>query len=126
MEYVDLLGKPFEWGGRGPDSFDCYGLCIELAKRNGQMIPDCAWSEEPEQIAALVEETETKGFTRVEIPKLGDFVGFMLRPPFVSHIGYMLNQYEFLHITRGTRVTRERVDHITWSRKVAGYYRWNG
>ncbi len=24
------LGKPFKAGGRGPDAFDCYGLCIDV------------------------------------------------------------------------------------------------
>lgn len=126
MNYIDLLGKEFEWGGRGPERFDCYGICIELARRNGQIIPDSAWAEEPERIALLVEETEEKGFTRVDVPQAGDFVGFMLRPPFVSHIGYMVTQHEFLHITKGTRVSRERIDSLQWQRKVAGYYRWNG
>jgi cell wall-associated NlpC family hydrolase len=124
MTYIDLLGKPFVWGGRGPEGFDCYGLCIEMAKRNGQVIPDSAWSEDPALIAALVEETEEKGFVRVDAPQAGDFVGFMLRPPFVSHIGYMLNQHEFLHITKGTKVSRERIDSLLWQRKVAGFYRW--
>ena len=26
------LGKPFKAGGRGPDAFDCYGLCIDVYK----------------------------------------------------------------------------------------------
>jgi cell wall-associated NlpC family hydrolase len=124
--YIDLLDKPFQWGGRGPDSFDCYGLCIELARRNGQIIPDSAWAEEPYKIEELVEQTADKGFISIDVPRAGDFVGFKIRPPFVSHIGYMVNQYEFLHITKGTRVSRERLDSLLWQRKIAGFYRWNG
>lgn len=124
MEYIDLLGKSFAWGGRGPDHFDCYGLCIELARRNGQSIPDSVWSEEPAEIDALMSQYETKGFIKVETPQAGDFVGFRLRPPYMSHVGMMLNQYEFIHITKGTKVSRERVDSLQWNRKVAGYYRW--
>lgn len=124
MNYIDLLGKPFKWGGRGPSEYDCYGLCIELASRNGQDIPDSAWAEEPSDICRLVKETERKGFIKVTDPQSGDFVGFMLRPPFVSHIGYMINDFEFLHITKGTRVSRERLDSLQWNRKIAGFYRW--
>lgn len=124
MNYVDLLGKAFEWGGRGPASYDCYGLCMELARRNGQQIPDSIWAEDPARIAELVSATEAKGFVRVSSPQAGDFVGFVLRPPFVSHIGYMVSDIEFVHITSGTRVTRERLDSLQWERKIAGYWRW--
>jgi cell wall-associated NlpC family hydrolase len=126
IEYVDLLGKPFQWGGRGPDAFDCYGLCIELAKRNGQIIPDSAWSEEPEEINELLELGYKRGFAMVLTPQVGDFVTFKLRPPFVSHVGMIVNTspLEFVHITKGTSVSRERIDSIVWNRKLAGYYRW--
>lgn len=124
MMYLDLLDKPFMWGGRGPEYFDCYGLCMELARRNGQIIPDSIWSEDPAMIDELVAATEMKGFEKVDSPQSGDFVGFMLRPPYVSHIGYMLNETDFIHITRGTRVTRERINSLQWQRKIAGFYRW--
>ena len=126
MEYIDLLGKPFEWGGRGPGSFDCFGLCMELARRNGQEIPDSVWSEDPAEIDELLTEGRKRGFAPVESPQAGDFVTFRLRPPFVSHVGMMINQHEFIHITKGTRVTRERLNSLLWNKKIAGYYRWNG
>jgi cell wall-associated NlpC family hydrolase len=126
MNYIDLLGKTFKWGGRGPDHFDCYGLCIELAKRNGQEIPDSAWSEEPAEIDALLEVGYKRGFQLVNKPETGDFVTFKIRPPFVSHVGIIVNTMplEFVHITKGTRVSRERIDSLQWINKVAGYYRW--
>ena len=30
-----LVGKPYIWGGQGPDGFDCSGLCIELYQSGG-------------------------------------------------------------------------------------------
>lgn len=126
ITYVDLLGKEFTWGGRGPESYDCYGLCIELAKRNGQEIPNSAWSEKPEEIDALLEVGYKKGFVKVDVPEVGDFVTFKLRPPFVSHVGVIINTtpVEFLHITKGTKVSRERIDSLIWIKKLAGFYRW--
>ena len=36
----DLIGKPYEGGGRGPDSYDCYGLVVEVESRMGRRVPD--------------------------------------------------------------------------------------
>jgi len=112
------------WGGRTLAGMDCYGLCLELARRDGVILPDAIWAEAPEEIEKIVNETELKGFTKADKPQPGDLVGFMLRPPFVSHIGYMVSEYEFIHVTKGTRVTRERLDSLQWNRKIAGFYRW--
>lgn len=39
-KYMDLLGKPWEANARGPDKFDCWGVCIEYYKRLGIALPD--------------------------------------------------------------------------------------
>lgn len=31
----DLIGKPYELGSTGPDSFDCFGLAVEVLDRLG-------------------------------------------------------------------------------------------
>ena len=36
----DLVGLPYSRGGQGPDSYDCYGLCIEVCKRAGIELPN--------------------------------------------------------------------------------------
>ena len=33
--YDDLIGKPYEPHGTGPEAFDCWGLCVEVLKRLG-------------------------------------------------------------------------------------------
>lgn len=38
-----LLGAPYEWCGRGPNNFDCWGLIVEIRSRIGQPIID-EWS----------------------------------------------------------------------------------
>lgn len=40
MTVDDLLGKPYMEGGRGPDSYDCYGVVIEVARRMGIELRD--------------------------------------------------------------------------------------
>lgn len=39
LAYRDLLGKPFAWGARGPDSFDCLGVVYEVLSRAGIAVP---------------------------------------------------------------------------------------
>jgi len=44
------LGKPYLWGGTGPDSFDCSGLVMEAYARAGVTIPRTSqeqWAELP-------------------------------------------------------------------------------
>ncbi|MFD7291403.1 NlpC/P60 family protein [Streptomyces sp. NPDC059863] len=51
LEYaVEQIGKPYEWGAEGPDSFDCSGLTSRAWARAGLTIPRTSqeqWSELP-------------------------------------------------------------------------------
>ena len=40
VKYADLLSANFEYGGRGPKSFDCYGLVQEMYRRKGIETPN--------------------------------------------------------------------------------------
>lgn len=48
VEYKDLLGKPFRWGARGPDAFDCWGLVMAVFRRAGVDLKDpTEYSDDP-------------------------------------------------------------------------------
>lgn len=121
-QYVDLLGSKFQYGGRGPDRFDCYGLVIELHKRLGKEVPDVRSPTEQERIASLMGDHIPvwtpcqRGTGAVMTFRIGRYV---------SHVGMMINTYQFLHIWEGANlgVAVERVDQ--WERRVAGVYRYN-
>ena len=59
--FSDLIGKPYKKNGRGPDSYDCYGICIEVCKRIGTKLPE-------------QDEIINKKFVPVDKPKLGDII----------------------------------------------------
>lgn len=42
IDFQDLIGKPYVHGARGPDAFDCWGLCAEIYRRMGRDLPDYA------------------------------------------------------------------------------------
>lgn len=123
MYYLDLLGKKFEYGAIGPDAYDCKGLMIELFKRIGVQFPAYDSSDEP----AVQSERFAEGLAKYAIPisnaETFALIMFKIRPPFISHVGMMLNPVQFIHITQGSSVTVERIDSLQWKRKIAGFYR---
>lgn len=119
----DLIGRPFVYGGRGPDSFDCYGLVMHIAKTvHGQEIPDFRSTSDQ----ALINARMASGiclWERVE-PGKGTFVLFRIGK-FISHCGYMLDAMRMIHTWESSGgVVIERVD--VWKQRTVGFYRYVG
>jgi peptidoglycan DL-endopeptidase CwlO len=76
------LGKPYVWGGSGPDSFDCSGLIYYWYNRLGVKMPRIAFQQ-----AATGQRTDIKNL----VP--GDFVGFGSD---VHHIAIYLGNNQIL------------------------------
>lgn len=125
VNYVDLLGKSFKYGACGPDSYDCKGLLMELFKRRGMFFPYYESSPDP----AIQSQRFVEGLAQyacpIDKPEAGCLVMFRVVPHCVSHIGMMLDELNFIHITKGTRVSVERIDSLVWQNKIAGYYKVN-
>lgn len=121
--FEDLLGKKFEYGGRGPDTYDCYGLCMEVYKRIGKDLPEFGFATKAEIIHEMI-KTGKEYFEKIDTPEPYCLIAFYIRYPYVSHIGVMLEPPYFIHILEKTQVTIERIDSPVWQRKIAGFYRW--
>ncbi len=121
----DLIGKEFEFGGRGPDRFDCYGLAMEIYERLGKKLPEVEELQDNyEDIGEMVTEKrpEFQRLNRLEPFCLVSFIGV---PPYVNHIGIVLEDCKrFIHILRKSHVVIERLDHDYWKRRIEGYYKW--
>lgn len=122
VEYEDLIGVPFEWGGRGPDSYDCYGVCRELLRRCGKYAPDYNspdnWQASSELIGVSKNEwraCEEKPGAVLVLNVLG----------LHSHVGFIVSKYKFVHAWHkaGGVVVEDMID---WKHRKLGTYEYVG
>lgn len=117
MTYHDLIGARFEYNGRGPDVFDCYGLVAEMYRRSGRVVPDYVSPDKGDLITNLFHEA-VKLWTPVE-ERPGVMVA--LRVPGNVHVGYMLPLGKMIHAWEATGgVTVEPIK--PWRRRILGFY----
>lgn len=126
MKIDDLFAAVFKDGGRGPREYDCFGLFEELCRRRGMELPPeenpLGEAEKSLAIAAAIERGE---WEKLDGPEAGCGVAFCVAPPFVSHIGMVLDDAStFIHIRRGSNVSVERLDSPRWAQRIVGFYRY--
>jgi cell wall-associated NlpC family hydrolase len=121
-DLTDLIGKKFNYGGRGPMEYDCYGLVMEIYRRSGIYLPDFGSSPSAPWLHRMISEGK-KLFLELPKPEPFCLVTFAIRPPFTTHIGVVLeDSYRFIHIMTKTEVTIERLDSPLWKKKITGYF----
>ena len=122
--YSDLIGKPFKYHGRGPDEYDCLGLVIEIFKRNNIPIGALTSLEEPSEISSKLAEHSGQ-LIEIPAPRPLAVVLFCIVPPYVSHMGVILDKYGlFIHAIQDCSVSIESVNSKLWQRRVRGFYKW--
>lgn len=122
---IGLVGRPFAWGGRGPDSYDCWGVVRVVAEAMGRVLPDYEEANNVESVVRHIErETKTEKWRKVDIPEPGDVVLLSTVPNLFHHAG-ILTEWGVLHAVpkRGVLISREP------DLRAAGYvhmeaYRW--
>lgn len=119
---LDLIGVPFAYGGRGPDTYDCYGLLMELYRRKGVQIVD---HRSPRQISEIAKSLDygLKNWRPVE-QRPGVGVVFRIKG-YGAHVGMTLKHDRFIHTWEGTGgVCIERLSH--WDKRIIGFYDFAG
>jgi cell wall-associated NlpC family hydrolase len=126
-EYTDLLGKRFEYGGRGPDSFDCYGIAVELYRRAGLTLPDYTSTDSPEGQGFGFAHGAENHFDVVngDLHPL-DIILFQVVPRFITHCGVYVGHGRFVHIMQRTSVACEELASPVWLHRNRGVYRFRG
>jgi cell wall-associated NlpC family hydrolase len=117
--YVDLIGIPFRWGGRGPDAYDCFGLLIEMNRRWwGVEVPDHATFKKLSEVELAMARGRQKLWRPV--PELGPGVSVQFRiKGHAAHVGFMLDDDWFLHtweVSGG--VLAERLSRDGWEDRL--------
>ena len=122
--FSDLIGKPFVAGARGPASYDCVGLAVEMARRLGKQVPDYVSSE-----AELHSQLAAEGAALADCPQIPRPVpgcAVLLRmTPSQHHLSFMVDEYRMIHTTAATGCIVERLNSPLWQRRVLGYYSLN-
>lgn len=123
LDLCKYLGRPFEKGGRGPTTYDCYGLCLAVYKELGLYLPDINTAEEIERNYATA-DSYVLLFNRLEEVRPYCLVAFSLLPNrVISHVGIVLpDTTKFIHCCNERRVSVEKFKN--WSNKFAGYYEY--
>lgn len=122
-DFADLIGVPFQYEGRGPDTYDCYGLVMECCRRtHGVEIPDVKSPHQIEEIAAVL-AGQLPSWREVEA-KPGVVAVFRVKG-YGAHVGFLLGRDRFLHTwERSGGVCIERLSH--WKNRVFGFYEYVG
>lgn len=124
MNYLDLLGAPFKYGGRSLEDggLDCYGVVVEMGRRTGQPFPPRQFSESLDINHALM-ATQMDEWVRCE--KAPGTVALIRLKRFPCHVAFVINDYQFIHAWEGTNgVVVERIEE--WQPRIEGFYRYVG
>ena len=120
-KYADLIGVPFEYGGRGPEAYDCYGLVKKLHHDDGIILPDYKSPTEGASITALM-MSETRLWEECPIAPGRTL---LFRVPGNLHVGYLISSDRFIHTwERSGGVTIERFSD--WKSRLMGCYKYVG
>lgn len=125
------MAATFADKGRGPDSFDCWGLVKAVySKHKGIELPsyddiyqdtikDCA------AISANVIERTSNEWTPTDAPHEFDVVVLRMRG-LPMHVGMVTKPDYMLHCHEGVGVSHERMTDARWVNRVLGFYRYDG
>lgn len=121
MDYRDLLGVKFKVHGRSKEEgFDCYGLAIEVLKRNGIELKD-AFYKDLENRGDVHEELHASiPHLRIEKPEVCCIIELSVHGE-PLHVGVYIGDGMMIHTTKKTRVVIEPLAH--YKNRILGYYK---
>ena len=121
-----LLGSPYVLNGFDPSGWDCRGL-VSWCRRewNGRLSPGMDGFF-PAEEATDVDQVQELMLAQVHAweqtePQLGAVALFTVRQR-IAHVGYMLNDHEFLHAREGYGTTTNSLYDKKWQRRFKGAY----
>lgn len=119
---ADLIGTPFKYGGRGPDSYDCFGLVMEMCRRNGHPIPDFGFAEDQGLIAAMMGASLPQW--RKTVCKEGA-VALIRVGRYASHVAYVIDDDRMIHAWEHSHGV-STISIAEWQHRIVGFYEYAG
>lgn len=123
MDYSDLIGTRFKIHGRSKeDGFDCYGLAIEVLRRNGIKMVDVFYDtlDNRKEVHDIIHNIipnqkidKAEENCIIEIDVRGEPL----------HIGVYIGNGKFIHTTSRKNVVIEPLR--LYKNKIVGYYKVN-
>jgi cell wall-associated NlpC family hydrolase len=98
------MGKPYQWGAAGPNSYDCSGLVYALYGKIGISLPRVS-----------VEQATAGTYVAREDLRYGDLVFFARDGRNINHVGIYVGNGEFVHAPQTGDVVKK-------STLLSGYY----
>lgn len=124
IDISDLIGKPYHDHGRGPGSYDCYGLARECYLRwHGILPPDYPCSRSPRENAVTVDGALRGAWERLSAPVPGSVVVMRVRE-FGAHVGFVYSPTRMIHTLRDIGAASVRLK--TFKNQIMGAYRYVG
>lgn len=129
---MDFLNKyisiPYKEKGRDFDGVDCYGLNYLIYKNEiDLLIPsyadDYQSAEDGRELGLLINKEKVK-WIKVDIPEIFDGVLIRMKGH-PMHCGMYIGDGLFIHCLKGSGVTIEKIDSITWKNRILGFYRYD-
>lgn len=120
MNYSDLLGVKFKVHGRSKEEgFDCYGLAIEVLKRNGLVLKDAFYSDLQNRETFRNEMLSYNRYTRIEKPEKNCIIEIAVHGE-PLHCAVYIGNGQMIHTTRSKNVVIEPLSR--YKKKILGYY----
>jgi cell wall-associated NlpC family hydrolase len=121
-----VLGKPFQWGARGPAAYDCWGLVLAARRLLDLPVPEgIDTPDEGLHGLAIAEQIESGNWVKVLSPQPGDVAAFgmsVVQAP--AHVG-LVTPFGILHTTKSSKSCIQQVAALKaqgWRRME--FYRW--
>ena len=121
MDYRDLLGVKFKVHGRSiEEGFDCYGLAIEVLRRNGITMPDVFYKDLNNRDIVHDELHSIIPHKRIEKPENCCIIEIAVNNEPV-HIAVYIGNGMMIHTTYDTGVVIEPL--VRYKKRILGYYK---
>ena len=122
MIVKDLIGIPYKPHGRDLSGMDCYGVVIEMMKRQGKNIPDVFYGDTKKEtnVSVLQSLEAVIPNTKLDKPEEGAVVELLVNGQ-PSHVGVCLGDGTFIHAMEKIGVVMEPL--YRYKKRIRGYYR---